>query len=456
MEPEDYPDTAETAVRHTDHVAEQQLIGALIKHGDLVPDLLIEVNPEACTHPIAASALAAVNTLFGTGTTTITPHGLRKELITTHRRPDGAVSVWLADTMRVAPLTPDDAHTAATRVQDLYVKRQVDEQLATVAAINADPASRAVDTMGALEAMLTGLRTDGSKTEWVHHGGDILADTLNQISQKAMGNTPNDLIATGSVDLDRVLNGGFAPGRVYIVAGRPGEGKSLSGSDYTRAALRGGHAAIYITLEMPADEVMLRMLSAEGSINSNSLRSGKLNDTEAARLSGLGDKLPWDNVTVIDSPTITVEAVMTMVAQQVARFRQAGIEKVLVVLDYVQLVRDSPSLGRNATRQVMLGHIANSLKVCARVNAVPMVVLAQVKRGERAPTISDLRESGDLEQSADTVILIHSPSSSDPEDRPGESDFTIGKNRAGERGLIVTRTPNFRYSRFDDAATREM
>lgn len=438
-----------------DTPTEHELLGGLLKHNSGRAALIDRLADSAvCADPVCRDALAAISASIGGAPDSGSIQSVvRQQLLTTYKHPQQVVAKWLSDCATAAPLTPDTLPALADRVLDLAQRRAVRDGVLAVAQANSDPATTSAESLASLEALLAELRSGTSTGDTVIGGEDALQSAIEKITDRMNGNAPG-MISTGSVDLDDVLGGGLEQGRVHITGGRPGSGKSVHGIDTARAALRNGHGAIIFSYEMPADEVLSRVISAEACINTKSLRSGQLSVEELERFVTVNTALPWDNLAVIDKSHLTVEMISTYVRQIANRMRDNGIDQILVVIDYVQLIRPSQIGGRNSTRQIELGHITRTLKMLARDSNVALHALAQVGRtGEsRRPMMSDLRESGDLESDADVVILLHCPSSIDPEDRPGECDFIIAKNRAGETGGVRVRASRFRYARFDDMA----
>lgn len=439
-----------------DTVAEQQLLGGLLRHPSAHLKVLDRVaGARLCTDDLSNSALAAITGLFGSDTSSDDdfPTLVRKELVTTYGCPQGQVARWMLDVDAAAPVTSDALMAIADRVIDLYRRREIRSGLSRAHQTNLDPAGSALATTGALEGLLTDLRTGTNASDTVSDGESALQEALGTLSARMAGDRPS-MIPTGSVDLDHVFGGGFEAGRLHITGGRPASGKSVFGVDTIRAALAAGHGVIALSYEMPVGEVMSRLISATCRVNTKSLRSGELTEQEASRLAGVTDVLPWKNLVLLDDSGLTVESIAAYVRQVSARLRASGCDQVLVLIDYIQLIPVSQVGGRNSSRQVELGHISRTLKGLAKTAGVAIHCLAQVGRAgaERPPTMSDLRESGDLESDADVVILLHHPSAVDPEDRPGECDFIVAKNRSGEAGVVRSRTARFQYSRFDDVA----
>lgn len=446
--------TDDTTDPLTDAVAEQHLIGALLRHPGQIPEALSVVPAEAFTTDLGSCSMSALASTIGAATTPSDCQStVRKELVTTYRQRQPDVMIWLHDAVTTAPLTVDGIPPLTSRIADLHSRRLIRAHLAKAATINTDSASTTVDAVGEIELLLSEVRAGTSIGDSIVEGPDALAAALTTISQRAAGEGPGTL-TTGSGDLDDALGGGYERGRLYIAGGRPGSGKSVLGTDSARGALAAGAGVVLITMEMSASEVLTRMISAEGRINNRALRSGKLDPSQEQSLAAVTDALPWDNLVIIDKSGLTVETITSLVTHQVARLRGNGLEEVLVVIDYVQIMGTSQVGGRNSTRQVELGHISRGLKQLSRDVDVPVLALSQVGRGgeNTPPRMSDLREAGDLEQDSDSVILLHSPSSIDPEDRPGETDFIIAKNRAGAANVTVQLTSQFHYYRFHDMA----
>lgn len=433
-----------------DPAIEHELIGGTLRVPKTLGETIRTITPDSFTDPIAACAWECVMELFSTNKT-VTMSTVRTAMITKPGMNATTVSGWLANVNAAGPLLADQVEDAAHRVEDLHRRRTADIQLRSVMVDNMRPDGSAEHTLAAIESALTQVRTGIATTDQVVSGPDALESTLELLSQRAAGTLPPG-IPTGSVDLDRALDGGYEPGRVYAVGGRPGTGKTLFGVDSARAALRSGAGAVVVTIEMPPEEIFNRMLSAEANLDSTLFRTGKLTDEDWTKVATAGASLPWDNLIFIDRPNITVEIAAALVAQAVNQLRDNGVENVLVLVDYLQIMGfDGPA---NTTRQQVLGHITRNMKIIARLNRIPVVMLCQTGRGTdaRPPTMSDLRESGDIESNSDVIWLLHNPSTVDPEDRPGEVDFILAKNRGGLAGVTVSRVSRFRYSSFADRA----
>lgn len=255
---------------------------------------------------------------------------------------------------------------------------------------------------------------------------DYLDETIAQILDK---NGTARGLSTGIGALDDVI-GGLKGGQLVIVAGRPGMGKTILGVDMLRAAaLRQGESVLMHSLEMSKHDIQKRILAAESEVNLKRIMNGSVREWEAAKIAAAADKVRGCFIHIDDTASVSLAHVR-------ATARQIEAEKglALILVDYLQLM-DTGGDGRN--RAVELGRVSSGLKVLAREMNVPIVACAQLNRGsegrsDRRPQLSDLRESGSLEQDADIAILLHRDDYHEPEHpRAGEGDFIIAKNRNG-------------------------
>lgn len=241
-------------------------------------------------------------------------------------------------------------------------------------------------------------------------------------------------LRTGFYDLDKLLEG-LQPGQMVIVAARPGQGKSTFAMDVARhVALQEQVPTLFLSLEMSSQELMLRILAAEGSVPLSSLKRRELTPPMWERVNTASAKLSGAPLWLEDDPGITPMALRSKARQ----LRRQGLG--LIVLDYLQLL----SSGRKVeSRQVEVSEFSRQIKLLAKEIGVPIIALSQLnrlaeQRADRKPALSDLRESGSLEQDADIVMLLHREEVHDPQTtRRGEADVIVAKNRNGETGTVT-------------------
>ncbi|ADD39858.1 replicative DNA helicase [Stackebrandtia nassauensis] len=278
---------------------------------------------------------------------------------------------------------------------------------------------------------------------------ELLQPTLDEI--EAVGESAGAMtgVPTGFADLDRLLNG-LQPGQLIIVAGRPGAGKSTAAMDFIRhAALHHQQAAAMFSLEMSKVEIVMRVLSAETRVPLHVLRSGQLSDDDWTRLARRMGEISEAPMFVDDTPSMTLMEIRA----KARRLKQRHNLK-LIVVDYLQLM-SSPK--RVESRQQEVSEISRGMKLLAKEVECPVIAVAQLNRGpeqrtDKRPQLSDLRESGSLEQDADVVILLHRDDYYDKESpRAGEADMIVAKHRNGATDTITV-AAQLHLSRFVDMA----
>ncbi len=257
-------------------------------------------------------------------------------------------------------------------------------------------------------------------------------------------------VPTGFSDLDKLLNG-LQPGQMVVIAGRPGLGKSTVSLDILRhASIRAGLPSAIFSLEMSKIEIVMRLLSAEARVPLNNLRSGAMSDDEWVKLARRMGEVGEAPIFVDDTPTLN----MMEIRAKARRLKQRHDLK-LVVVDYLQLLT-SPK--RTESRQQEVSELSRGLKLLAKEIECPVIAVSQLNRNaetrqDKRPQLSDLRESGAVEQDADVVILLHRDDYYDKESpRRGEADFIVAKHRNGPTGE-VTVAAQLHFSRFVDMST---
>src|SRR5581483_11812742 len=237
--------------------------------------------------------------------------------------------------------------------------------------------------------------------------------------------------ATGFTDLDRITCG-FQPSQLVIVAARPGQGKTAFALSVARhMAMREGAGVFFASLEQSAGEVAQRLVSGLARVDSRLLRQGRLNRDEAGRVFDATKRLRTLPIHIADACNQTA---LQITANARRLVRKHGIR--CVIVDYLQLVEPEDRL---AKRYEQVGAVSRRLKQLARDLCLPVIALAQLGRGveERKgrPRLSDLRESGNIEADADTVLLMHRPDDLDAECVAVEVD--VAKHRNGPTGSLT-------------------
>lgn len=279
----------------------------------------------------------------------------------------------------------------------------------------------------------------------------VLGKTIDRLEALIKTNKEVTGVSSGYTDLDKKTSG-LQPSDLIIVAARPSMGKTTFAMNLCEnAMLMEEKPVLVFSLEMPAEQIMMRMLASLSRVDQTKIRTAQLDDEDWARISNtmamLKDK---DNLFVDDSSGLTPMEVRTR-ARKLARDR-GGISMIMV--DYLQLMR-VPSLSDNRTLEI--AEISRSLKALAKELKVPVVALSQLNRGleqraDKRPINSDLRESGSIEQDADLIMFIYRDEVyNENTELKGVSEIILGKQRNGPIGTIRL-TFQGQFSRFDNYA----
>lgn len=275
---------------------------------------------------------------------------------------------------------------------------------------------------------------------------DIVEEGYNTII-----NGPEDVevIPTGFIDLDKKLHGGLRPQQVIVAAARPAVGKSVFGLNVAaHAAIHRGIPAVFYSLEMNRVELATRLIATEAKVNLGNLQEGTVTPTEQEKIRAKIEDLKEAPLYIDDTAGMDIAKLTSSI-----RFMRRRYGVKLVVVDYIQLVAGTKN---DKSRQEIVGEVSRQLKVTAKQEGVAIIAIAQLNRGPEQrggkPQISDLRESGTLEQDADIVILFHREEMYDADSqRQGEADFLLVKQRAGTTGTIPMAFLGH-YSTFADMA----
>jgi replicative DNA helicase len=278
---------------------------------------------------------------------------------------------------------------------------------------------------------------------------DIMPGALDEIEAISAHDGSLTGVPTGFTDFDALSNG-LHPGQMIIIAARPAVGKSTLALDFARAAsIKNQLTSVFFSLEMGRNEIVMRLLSAEARVPLHTMRSGLMTDDDWARLARRMGEVAGAPLFIDDSPNMS----MMEIRAKCRRLKQQHDLK-LVIVDYLQLM-SSP--GRVESRQQEVSEMSRSLKLLAKELEVPVIALSQLNRGpeqrtDKKPQVSDLRESGSIEQDADMVILLYREDVHDKESpRAGEADLIVAKHRNGPTATVTVAFQGH-YSRFVDMA----
>jgi replicative DNA helicase len=279
--------------------------------------------------------------------------------------------------------------------------------------------------------------------------GDVMEGMLDELDANQNRKHEMTGVPTGLRDLDSLTNG-LQGGQLIVIAARPAMGKSTLAVDFARCcSIKHNRTSQIFSLEMGRNELAMRINSAEARIGLHHMRSGTMTEDDWTRLARRMPDIQAAPLYIDDSPNITLNHIRSR-----ARKRKAKNGLALIVVDYIQLMESDT---RTENRQQEVSKISRGLKLLAKELDVPVIALSQLNRGpeqrtDKKPVISDLRESGAIEQDADMVILLHREDAYEKESpRAGEADLIVAKHRNGPTATITAAFQGH-YSRFVDMA----
>lgn len=264
---------------------------------------------------------------------------------------------------------------------------------------------------------------------------DVLAETFSNIETLYNQKKPITGIPTGFADLD-YKTAGLHKSDLVLVAARPAMGKSAFALNIaTNAAINAKVPVVIFNLEMSKTQLVNRMLCSEAMVDSNKIRTGKIDEEDWVKLATAVGPLSEAPIYIDDTPGITVAEIR-------AKCRKLKIEKNigLVVIDYLQLIQGSGK--KNASREQEISEISRSLKILAKELDIPVIALSQLSRAaeqrtDHRPMLSDLRESGAIEQDADIVMFLYRDDYYNPDsDKKNIAEVILAKHRNGSTGTV--------------------
>ena len=320
-------------------------------------------------------------------------------------------------------------------VVEKYTLRKMIEAATTIINNAHNPDMKVANALEDAERSILNISKLNRATEFKSMG-EVLDKAQNDLELLAKNKGKITGLTTGLVDLDNLTNG-FNPTQLVIIAARPAVGKTAFALNIACAAAKSTKKNIAIfSLEMPAEQLVMRMISSLGQIDNKKLQTGKLENEDWRRVNEAISQLANTNIYFHDAGGITASEIKAKCRRLATQGEGLG----LVVIDYLQLIDSSKYQG---SRQQEVSEISRSLKMLALELNVPVIALSQLsrnveKREDRRPVLSDLRESGSIEQDADIVAALHAPEVELPNDDslPTPIQLIILKHRNGPIGTI--------------------
>jgi replicative DNA helicase len=429
-----------------DLLAEQSAIGGMLLSKDAVADVIESVRAADFYMPKHEIIFDAILSLYSHGEPTdviaVTDELLKSGELT---RAGGAD--YLHTLTGLVP-TAANAGYYSTIVAEKAVLRRLVEAGTRIVQMGYASEGEVVDLVNNAQAEIYGV-TGGVVAEDFVPLTVAVETAIDEIEAAKGRDGSMTGVPTGFSELDDLTNG-LHPGQLIIIAARPALGKSTLALDFARAAsIKHDMPSIFFSLEMGRSEIAMRLLSAESAVPLQNMRKGTVDSRDWTTIAATRGRINDAPLYIDDSPNMT----LVEIRAKCRRLKQkVGLK--LIIIDYLQLMTSGKKV---ESRQQEVSEFSRALKLLAKEIQVPVIALSQLNRGpeqraDKMPAISDLRESGSLEQDADMVILLHRESAYEKDNpRAGEADLIVAKHRNGPTRTVTVAFQGH-FSRFTDMA----
>ena len=427
-----------------DLLAEQSTVGGMLLSKDAVADVIETVRGADFYDPKHELIFDAILTLYSRGEPTDVI-AVTDELTKMGELGRAGGPEYLHTLTSIVP-TAANAGYYASIVAEKSVLRRLVQAGTRIVQMGYASEGEVTDLVNAAQAEVYAVNGGVDSEDYVPLGSAV-TEAIEEIDAARGRDGTMVGVPTGFAELDELTNG-LHPGQLIVIAARPAIGKSTLGLDIARAAaIRHRLPSIIFSLEMGRAEIAMRLLSAEASVPLHHMRKGTVHDQDWTTIAHTMGRVNEAPLYIDDSPNMT----LVEIRAKCRRLKQrAGLK--LVVIDYLQLMTSGK---RVESRQQEVSEFSRALKLLAKELEVPVIAISQLNRGpeqrvDKKPMLSDLRESGSIEQDADMVILLHREDAYDPGGaRAGEADFIVAKHRNGPT-RTVTVGFHGHFSRFAD------
>lgn len=415
--------------------AEQSILGAMLIDPACIADVVNSVKPSEFYIDVNREIFETIFSMFSTGVK-VDPVTVLDQM--------RARKVWRENSQQYLVELMDVTPTAANVLQYCAIVRErallrsLGDAAAEITELVYQEGGQVEQVLELAERKIYAMRKENA-TGGLIPLTQVLQDVLSQISQAAQNGSKLPGLTTGLADIDECLQG-LGAGDFVLIASRPGMGKtSIALNMAVSAAKASGKTVAVFSLEMSRQQLVMRLLSGESHIDNYQLSQGRLNSDEWSRLAEAAGQLSRIDIRIDDNPSMTVAEM----AAQCRRLDNLG----LVVVDYLQLMQSAGSghSWSNESRTQAVSDISRMMKVTAKELGVPLICLSQLSRANEArqnkrPMLSDLRESGSIEQDADAVIGLYREGYYNQEcEDPNAAEAIVLKNRHGRVGTVYLR-----------------
>lgn len=430
--------------------AEQSLLGAMLLSADATANVVEKIRPEDFYREAHRSVFEAITKLYMSGEPA-DPIMVAEELDKMGVLERVGGKLFIHTLVNYVP-TAANAHFYADILQRHSLLRGLIRAATDIAAIGYEAPENLEAALDRAESIMFNVSKQRI-SEKFSVLEQLLTENWELMDKLARNHSDITGLATGFPDLDKYTSG-FQPSDLIVIAARPAMGKTSFVLDVARNVALGSDKVVALfSLEMSKLQIAQRLLSSEAMVQSQRLRSpARLTDRESQQLVAATGKLSKARIFIDDTANITIMEIRAKARRLISR-ENVG----LIIVDYMQLIQGS---GRSESRQQEISEISRALKILGRELEVPVIAVSQLSRAvenrteDRRPRLSDLRESGAIEQDADLVIFIYRDERYNPDSEDkGKAEIIIGKHRNGPTGTVKL---NFleNYAKFGNLETR--
>lgn len=414
-------------------VAEQYVLGAVLGYPACVPEVIDRLRPEDFYIQKNRQIFETIYTMFNYSRT-IDPVTVLETAKQNGCDPDDQLWSYFLQLMNNVSST-SNLKEYTDIIKDKTLLRQIAETAGELSSMVRQGADSGQAVLDAAEQRIYAIR-QGRAAKGLTPIGDVIVQVYDRLAELAASDRTVTGLETGLHDLDRALSG-LNDSDLILLAARPGMGKtSMALNILLNAGKKSGKQVAFFSLEMNKEQLALRLISSECFVDNKKLITGKLTDQDWENVAAAAESLSRSTILIDEDSNITVADILA----KCRRVENLG----LIVIDYLQLMQSSGSKARssNENRQQIVSDISRSLKLMAKELNVPVLCLSQLSRGpesrtDKRPMLSDLRESGAIEQDADIVLFLYREGYYKPDtENPNLAECIIAKNRHGETGKI--------------------
>ena len=410
--------------------AEQAVLGSILIDSRCVADVIGVLRPEDFYLQQNREIYETIYTMFNFSQT-IDPVTVLDKMRETGVYQDNSRD-YILQLMEITP-TAANAQRYANIVREKAMLRGLGQAATDISEMVYSQVGTPQEMLETAEKKIYALRK-GERGDSLEHVGTVLHKVFDNLTELSQSDSAIPGLSSGLRDLDMKING-LNKSDLLLVAARPAMGKSAFALNIgVNVAKKYNKTVAIFNLEMSKEQLVMRLLASESFVELQKLATGKLSDEEWTKLSMAASSLSQTDIRIDDNPTVTVADINA----KCRRLDNLG----LVIIDYLQLMQGS-GYGKNSDNRVtVVGEISRALKIMAKELNIPVICLSQLSRAvesrtDKRPILSDLRESGAIEQDADSVMFLYRDEyyNENTEDK-GLAECIVAKNRHGETGTV--------------------